>query len=211
MIDRHGFVSAGLLLALVGFWLPWLAHPAAALNLNGYELAEWVTLMPEGQAGAAPLNRLTFLAPCACLTVLFGLAAARSRRDRARVPRSWLGWGLLTAALLSASAVFPYYPYFLTAPADLNSEFFVQFWVAAASLLAVAITFLLPDEANDLLQIALGLAGAGLAVWSLTALTPLARSALGLDWRWGPGWAAVLLGFAVVLVDGWRRLFRPRL
>ena len=66
-----------LLLALVGYWLPWLTHPAAALRLNGYELSEWVTFLPAVRDGSSPLTRLVFLLPLAALALLCGLAAAR--------------------------------------------------------------------------------------------------------------------------------------
>src|SRR5437870_3045187 len=66
-----------LLLALVGYWLPWLTAPAAALRLNGYELSEWITFLPGVRDGSLPLNRLVFLLPLACLALLFALAAAR--------------------------------------------------------------------------------------------------------------------------------------
>ena len=68
---------AALGLALVGYWLPWLTQPAAALRLNGYELSEWVTYLPGVRDGSLPLSRVLFLLPLACLALLLALAAAR--------------------------------------------------------------------------------------------------------------------------------------
>src|SRR5207245_1175929 len=72
---RRTIQLAALGLALVGYWLPWLTHPAAALRLNGYELSEWVTYLPGVRAGSLPLSRLEFLLPLGCVALLLGLAA----------------------------------------------------------------------------------------------------------------------------------------
>src|SRR5258706_12494313 len=75
MLRRRAVQLAALGLALVGYWLPWLTHPAAALRLNGYELSEWVTFLPGVRDGSLPLSRLLFLLPLGCLALLLGLAA----------------------------------------------------------------------------------------------------------------------------------------
>jgi hypothetical protein len=219
---RRYLLPGALALALLGFWQPWLAPstgsgqgPAGALQLNAYELSEWVEFLPGVFIGALPFDRLTFLIPCACLTVLFGLAAARVRRAAPRGwlsalwPESVLGWGLLLLAGLSVAAVFPYYPYILRAYAD--PEFQMQFFVACAAVLAVPLALLLPDEVAALAQIALAVIGLGVSAWVMWALTPVASELLRADWPVGWGWFATLLGFAVAAVEGWQRLFAPRL
>src|SRR5258708_34443636 len=75
MLRRRAVQLAALGLALFGYWLPWLTHPAAALRLNGYELSEWVTFLPGVRDGSLPLGRLVFLLPLGCLALLLGLAA----------------------------------------------------------------------------------------------------------------------------------------
>lgn len=207
-------LAGALVLALAGYWLPWLAHPAAALQLNAYELSEWVTFLPGVQLGELPFGRLTFLVPSACLALLFALAAARMRRAPARgwvtalLPDSLWSWGLLTLALLSAITVFPYYPYFLTAYND--PEFGLQFWLACAVLLGLPFALWLPDHLAGLFQLALALIGLGFSVWALWSLWPIATELLGTTWPIGWGWPATLLGFVGALVDGWRVLFQPR-
>jgi hypothetical protein len=212
---RRYLLPGALALALFGFWQPWLALPAGALQLNAYELSEWVEFLPGVFIGALPFDRLTFLIPCACLTVLFGLAAARLRRA---APRGWfsalwpdtaLGWGLLLLAGLSAAAVFPYYPYLLSAYAD--PEFQAQFFIACTATLAVPLALLLPEEVAALAQIALAVIGLGVSAWALWALWPAASEVLHAVWPLGWGWFATLLGFAVVAVEGWQRLLAPRL
>src|SRR5437764_9978299 len=75
-------------LALIGYWTPWLTHPAAALRLNGYELSEWVTFLPGVRDGSLPFNRLAFLIPLACLALLLGIAASHFRSSAPQ--GSWL-------------------------------------------------------------------------------------------------------------------------
>ena len=70
--------ATGLALAWIGYWGPWLDHPAAALQLNAYDLAEWITRLPEVRAGTLALSRLDFLLPLACLSVLTALVALDS-------------------------------------------------------------------------------------------------------------------------------------
>src|SRR6185369_540532 len=142
---------AALALALVGYWLPWLTHPVAALRLNGYELSEWVTFLPGVRDGSLPLTRLVFLLPLGCLALLLAIAASwqpphpiqvlatSSEPPRPPAPRSglaamlpvirsWGGWGLLLLSLVCAFTVFPPYPYLLTAYAD--PEYRAQLFIA---------------------------------------------------------------------------------
>lgn len=214
----YPLLPIALCLGWLGFWGPWLAHPAAALQLNAYELSEWVTFLPAVQAGQVPLNRLAFLAPSACLAVLCALAvrgagaAPGAGRTRgwlgALLPDSLLGWLLLGLAALSAMTVFPYYPYLLTAYAD--PEFQGQLVVAGLTTLAAGVALLLPDDANALAQIAAALVGGVLSVWALVTLWPATLELLGPAWTLGWGWAALLLSFASALIHGWGALFRPR-
>jgi hypothetical protein len=210
------FLPAVLLLGVIGFWSPWLAHRGAALQLNGYELSEWVTFLPAVQAGELPLNRLSYLIVSACLAVLLALAANRDRRGR-RTGRGWwdlvlpgsgLGWALLIVAALSALAVFPYYPYFLTAYAD--PEFQVQFWTACATVVVLAIALWLPEELRDGLQVFVAAAGVVACAWSLWTLWPAAAALLGQGAAPGWGWILALLCLAVTAGHGWRGLFQPR-
>src|SRR5258707_12161641 len=76
MLRRRTIQLAALGLALVGYWLPWLTHPVAALRLNGYELSEWVTYLPGVRDGSLPLSRLLFLLPLSCLALLLALASS---------------------------------------------------------------------------------------------------------------------------------------
>ncbi len=216
---RHrNFLLASLALALLGFWMPWLTHPAAALRLNGFELSEWVTFLPGVRDGSLPFGRLTFLIPLAALIPLFGIAAARSRgaapparrrfRLLALLPTSPLGWGLLLLALLCAAAVFPPYEAFIRA--DYWPEYRPQFFAACAALVVLGVIFTLPDEANHVLQILFALLGGGFAFWAALSVRAVALQEFHTGWSLGLGWAAIVGGFAGLCLSGWARLFGPR-
>jgi hypothetical protein len=206
--------NIALLLALLGYWLPWLALPAVALQLNAYELSEWVTFTPSVQLGEVPFNRLTFLIPAACLALLFALASAQTRNPKRRSvfavwPDSIWGWALLAGAGLSVAAVFPYYPYILTAYND--PEFQTQFFVACAVVVGIALAFVMPEWLNGLAQIALALIGMGYSIWALWSLLPLAAELIRAPWPIGWGWPLMLAGLGAVVVGAWRGLFARRL
>jgi hypothetical protein len=214
LFARDLALPAILLLALLGFWMPWLDGPAAALRLNAYELSEWITFLPAVRYGEVSLSRLSFLAPSACLAVLLALAVGAIRIRTARswvaaiLPDSALGWGLLGLAALSALAVLPYYPHILTAYAE--PEFQGQFFVAAATLTSVVVALVLPPEIAGLAQIIAGLVGAALSAWALWTLWPVASALLGQSGTIGWGWAVTIMGCLAAAAHGWLRLFRPR-
>jgi hypothetical protein len=233
LVKRRRTVQLGALgLALVGYWLPWLTHPVAALRLNGYELSEWVTFLPGVRDGSLPLGRLVFLLPLGCLALLFGLAATwqvsrpprlltASSIEPARTgPRSGLnallpsvrgvgGWGLLLISLVCVFIVFPPYPYLLTAYAD--PEYRTQLFVASFGVVLLLLALYLPSDFKAALQIVLAALGGGLGLWGLLVLHPAAVGLLGASWAIGLGWPLMLAGFALLLLGGWRELFGPRI
>ena len=229
---RRTVQLAALALALVGYWLPWLTQPAAALRLNGYELSEWITFLPGVRAGALPLNRLVFLLPLACLAILLALAASwQAARplglltapspETARLgPRTGLhglvpgihglsGWGLLLLGLFCAFLVFPPYPYLLTAYAD--PEYRGQLFAASLSVVILLLTLYLPADLKAGLQIVLAGLGGGLGLWGLLTVRPAASELLARPWAIGLGWPIMLAGFALLLLGGLRELFGPRI
>ena len=53
--DHSSLLLVLLVLALVGYLLPWLVAPSAPMTLNAYDLAEWVSLRPAQQHTSPPL------------------------------------------------------------------------------------------------------------------------------------------------------------
>jgi hypothetical protein len=216
-MHHRNFLLASLASALVGFWTPWLTHPAAALRLNGYELSEWVTFLPGVRDGSLPFGRLSPLVPAAALILLFGIASARSRRQTmtrrrfrvlALLPNSPLSWGLLFFALVCAAALLPPYEAFVRP--DWWPDYQPQFLVACAALAGLLIILALPDEVNDALQILLALLAGGYAFWLAWTLWAVTAHLFHAGWSIGVGWAALLAGFIGLAMSGWARLFGPR-
>ncbi|MBI3763389.1 MAG: hypothetical protein HY260_16200 [Chloroflexi bacterium] len=108
----RGATWLGLALVWAGYWAPWIAHRAAALNLNGYELAEWITFLPGVRDGSLRLSRFDFLAPLSAIVILTALAAATPGLS------SWVRWPARAVGLLGAIAILPEYPFILSAPTD---------------------------------------------------------------------------------------------
>jgi len=203
---------AALLVALAGYWSPWLTQPAAALRLNGHDLAEWVTFLPGVRDGSLPLTRLVFLVPLACLAVLLGLAAhggPRRQGWRGWLPATAGGWGLWALAGVCSLLVFP--PYEAFRIREYWPEYQIQFWVACAALAGVAASGLAPRRVIEGLQIALAAAGGGYAAWALLTLRPAANELLNATWPVGLGWPAMLAGFLGVMVTAaWPWVARRR-
>jgi hypothetical protein len=220
---------AALALALVGYWLPWLTHPVAALRLNGYELSEWVTFLPGVRDGSLPLSRLVFLLPLGCLALLLAVAASWGPHPAPRLVstqpmprvappraglagvlpiRGWVGWLMLLLSLICLFTVFPPYPYLLTAYAD--PEYRSQLFVASLGVVLLLLALYVPNDLKATLQIALALLGGGLGLWSLLVLRPVAAGLLASPWPIGLGWPIMLSGFALLAWGGLRELFGPR-
>jgi hypothetical protein len=206
---------AALLVALAGYWSPWLTHPAAALRLSGYDLAEWVTFLPGVRDGSLPLSRLIFLLPLACLALLLGLAAhAAHAGPRRQGWRSWLpastgGWGLWVLAGVCSLLVLP--PYEAFRNREYWPEYQTQFWVACVAVTGVAAGGLAPGWAAGWLQIALAAGGAGCGAWALLTLRPAANELLNAPWAVGLGWLAMLAGLTGVAATAiWPWVFRRK-
>jgi hypothetical protein len=228
-MPRLRFVA--LALALAGYWLPWLTHPAVALRLNGYELSEWVTFLPGVRDGSLPLSRLAFLLPLACLALLCGLVAARpasnlvlpplgaAARRVPPAPRTGLaallphlsgptGWALLVLGLALGFTVIPPYPYVLTAYAD--PEYQTQLFVGGVTLLASLVVAYLPRELNAALQSILAASAGAVGLWAVLTLRPAANAVINAHWDLGPGWFVMLAGLAGLALSALVSLFGPR-
>ncbi len=150
-------------------------HPAAPLTLNGYDLSEWVTFLPQVRDGSLPIAaltlsfpwgyslsiyfaRLVFFIPLACVAGLLSVAASRYRGAPATYLRAWwsgllphssLSWALLALAGLCCFMVFP--PYEAYIRADYWPEYQPQFIIACFTILIIVSAFFLPGELKDVL------------------------------------------------------------
>ncbi len=188
---RLGAVASvlGIVLLWVGYFLPWVPHRAAALSMGAYDLGDWVTLLPQVQAGSLPVGRLHFLA-------LLALAAALTAgRASAGGARRWL----LLPAGLGALMLLPGYPAIVWYRTDGAVQ--AQLGLLAATLLAAGSFWRWPQwRWMELLQ---GVAAAVLGVRALRALLllrPVVGELYGALPPLGPGWYATLAACLLIFV-----------
>ena len=102
-----------LVIALIGYYLPWLYHNAAGLTFNAYDLAEWISIHPAVRDGNPPLLAPFLLrAVLGALALLAALRAARSF--------GWERWLYTVFALALAITLMPPLEFFRDAADDPN-------------------------------------------------------------------------------------------
>lgn len=114
-----------VVLMLIGYNLPWIVNPGNGLTLNGYDLAEWVSLHPVVRAQPLLYTSLLLRLPLALVTLLIALHAPK--------PRFGTQWMFHAAAcfLLVAAQLPPLD--FITRPNDPNYQ--QQFILAVGGFL----------------------------------------------------------------------------
>lgn len=124
----------GLLLILIGYWAPWVAHPAAGLVQNGFDLSEFVKFLPQVKSGSEPMVRWLFFLPLTAVALSFGLLTNglpiwRSHRLRL---------ALVAVSLLLLIILIPPYPY--TPDRLLGDEFRARTILALVSWVSFLLT-----------------------------------------------------------------------
>ena len=186
----------GLVLAVVGYFGPWVPHETAALTVTGFELVEFAKFFPQVQGGTVPVTRVLFLTPLVAAAVLLGLLTNQlTNKLTNKLTRALV---ILAAALLALAAL-PPYQYLL------DPGYRGQLILAATGLILVLLTPLaryLPRRVQGVLIALLALAGALPALWQFILLRPLVvalyNAPLGLGW----GLIACVAGFALLLAGG---------
>jgi hypothetical protein len=119
-----------LIVALGGYYLPWLTNPAAVLSANAFDLAEWVGLSPAQRYVDVPLLAPFFLRLVLVLLAwLFWLRAGALRGVLRYLPA-----GL---ALVLALTLFPPLDFFRGAGNDVNYRQLMTLCILALGGLAV--------------------------------------------------------------------------
>lgn len=184
-------VVVTLVVALTGYFGPWVGHRAVGLNILGVDLAEYVKFLPAYRAGQLDLLRESFYAPLAAGSLIAGLVASR------RVLPLAARWLAGAAAIPLALAMLPpaWSPAVLLMP-----EFRIQVVAIAAcigALLLLPLTRILPHAVVLLLVALLALVA---AVWPAAAFL-LLPSPVGELYAAPvrPGWGFWLCGTGFLL------------
>ncbi len=191
--SRLGGVAFALGIALlwVGYFLPWVPHRAAALTMGAYDLGDWVTLLPQVQAGSLPVGRLHFLA---LLALAAALTAGRASAGRAR------RWLLLPAGL-GALMLLPGYPAIMWYRTDATVQALLG--LLAATLLAAGAFWRWPQwRWMGLLQGVVAAVSGVRALRALLLLRPVVGELYGALPPIGPGWYATLAACLLIFVAG---------
>ena len=197
----------GLIVAVAGYFGPWVWHPAVAFRYSADDLSEFVKFMPAVRSGQTPIARELFFMPIWLASV--GAAVWLGSFARQRLVR----WPAGLLVVYTAIWPMPMYPFILDAYR--SAEFGPSFWgsvaAAALSVIALALGARLPDRARAGAWMAIGLAGAIIAPLTFAQIKPALDAQHG--WMLSIGWgiAAVLIGFIAVAaagVAGWVRATR---
>jgi len=128
-----------MLCILVGYWAPWVGHPAAGLVQNAFDLSEFVKFLPQVRNGDEPLLRWLFFLPLPTVAVSLSLWVIMEGRFYlcSRVTRS-LRPGLVVLSLPLLAVLIPPYPY--TPARLLGDEFRARTILTVVSWAAFALT-----------------------------------------------------------------------
>ena len=190
--------GAAWLLALIGYFGPWVGRQAAALAWNAYDLFDLLRLLPQIESGAVRVNLYTLRLPLVGLAVLLPLLITSP--PTRTLPR-WQRW---TAAALGAGiaiATLPPYPEIVSAWR--TPGWSVVFWGGVGAIIAVGlIAWLGPRLARIRPWLILG----WIALTALPALPTLHRLRPALSHlharpiAWGWGYWCWLIGSGLMVI-----------
>lgn len=194
-IERWLIPLSGIL-ALVGYFGPWVNHRVAGLVIMGLDLGEYVKFLPEVRNGQITLWREGFYLPLAAVSLTFSLHVFRKQ-----LAYHWLLRAFLVAlAIIAALNMLPpaWTPDRLVTP-----EFRWQTAMMLICLAAVAISpflALIPPRISAALVVVLS----GLALWFpihdflsvLPLISGLYRHALQ------PGWGMMVMAGGLLVIAG---------
>jgi hypothetical protein len=96
-------LPASLVMALAGYFGPWVNHPVAGLVITGLDFGEYVKFLPEVRAGTVVIWRPGFYVPLVAISIAALLAAYRADLGY----RWWLRIPLLVLSIIAALNLVP--------------------------------------------------------------------------------------------------------
>lgn len=192
-------VPFGALVALMGYFGPWVDHAAVALVVTGLDLAEYIKFLTPIQSGQIQLWREGFYLPLIAVSLALSLYAFRPD-----VRYGWpLGIAMLVGAGIAALNMLPpaWSPGLLITP-----EFRLQtLWIGVCLIVAMTSPLfgLLPARAVSAFLMILSVAAIYLPVRGFLQVFPTIQGLYNQSF-W-PGWGMWIMvsGFVVICVGCW--------
>jgi hypothetical protein len=183
-----------LVLAVAAYCAPWLASNGASLSLNGYDLAEWSSLVPGVRYGAQPM-----VVPGLLRAQLIFAAAIVALLPTRR--GSWLWWICGAGALALVVALLPPFEYFLEESWRTDVNYGQQVTLALLALFNAGVSWMMPrGRQRQLVLIVMATAGIVTAIAGASQAVGLAAgydvpATIGIG---VVGYVAALAGVALV-------------
>ncbi len=190
-LDRSlGFIW---IVALVGYFGPWISHQAAALAWNAYDLFNLARLLPPVETGQLAVNVQALRLPLIGLAVLAPMLLARAP--------AWQRWTAAVFGGLLALSTLPPYPQILEAWRTPGWR--VLFWWSVGAVGGIGLSALVAPRLGALRS---WLMVAGVALTGIPAfvtyerLRPTIRALYAAPVR--AGWGYWLCGLGLLLLAG---------
>lgn len=190
-------IPLGCWLALLGYFGPWIDHPAAVLVVTGLDLGEYVKFLVPIQNGSISIWRESFYLPLLCVSLSLSLFAFRQELDFSRL----IAYVCLVMAGVAALNMLPpaWTPSRLATP-----EFRLQvaaIGICIGAALCSPLLSLLPYKMSCILVILLSLVAGILPVRNFLLILPTVEELYNSSLS--PGWGVyVFLGGLIVLMIG---------
>ncbi len=188
----------GALLALVGYFGPWIGNPVAGLVVIGLDMGEYVKFLPSILDGSIQVWREGFYLPLVAVSLALSLQAFRKERR--------YGWAtravLIAVAIIAALNLLP--PAW-TPQRMLTQEFRLQFFAIVFLLAAVALSpflALLPQKAAGAAMAIMALAATAVPIIGFLRVLPDISLVYNRPQSAGWGLYVMLLGLMILAVLG---------
>ncbi len=193
----------GVLCTLIGYWAPWVGHPAAGLVQNGFDLSEFVKFLPQVKSGEDPVFRWLFFLPLSTVALSLSMwTTTEGQAGRSSLGGHWLRVPPVGVGLLLLIILIPPYPY--TFERLLGGEFRARTILALVSWATFPLTLVgagrrMTRQWVDVLLALLALAGTIGPIVQFLSLHDALSAVYGRPITIGWGVWLMLVGMLVVL------------
>ncbi len=188
----------GALLALIGYFGPWIGNPVAGLVVTGLDMGEYVKFLPSTLNGSIQVWREGFYLPLVAVSLALSLQAFRTE-----LHYGWAARALLIAVAIIASLNL--LPPAWTPQRMLTQEFRLQLSAIVFLLAAVAFSpflAMLPQKASGAAMTIMALAAGAVPVMGFLRVLPDISLVYNRPQSVGWGIYVMLLGLMILAVLG---------